>query len=192
MKTILFGFAIMAILTACNENTPQTKEAFSQTNDTAKTIPAKQSEEKKAPEIKEVISAYLQIKNALAADNAKDAAAGGKALVEALGKVNAGSFTSARKKIFDDVRNDIKENAEHISTNEAKIAHQREHFDMLSKDMYDLVKTVNPVQTLYQDHCPMYNDGKGANWLSEVKEIKNPYLGKKMPDCGSVKETITQ
>ncbi len=36
----------------------------------------------------------------------------------------------------------------------------------------------------------MANDGKGAIWLSEVKEIKNPYLGSKMPDCGSVKETI--
>jgi hypothetical protein len=36
----------------------------------------------------------------------------------------------------------------------------------------------------------MYNNNKGASWLSETKEIKNPYLGKKMPDCGEVKEEI--
>ena len=45
-------------------------------------------------------------------------------------------------------------------------------------------------QTLYKDFCPMYSDGKGATWLSETKEIKNPYLGKKMPTCGSMKEEI--
>jgi hypothetical protein len=37
----------------------------------------------------------------------------------------------------------------------------------------------------------MYNDKKGAIWLSETKEIKNPYYGKKMLTCGNVKEEIT-
>ena len=36
----------------------------------------------------------------------------------------------------------------------------------------------------------MANDKKGAFWISESKEIKNPYLGKKMPTCGEVKEEI--
>jgi hypothetical protein len=192
MKTILLGFALACILISCNENASQTRDEVSRTADTATTDLPKQSEAASPAEIKEVFSAYLQIKNGLTADNGKDAANGGKDLVNALTKLDAGSFTSAQKKTLDDVKEDIKENAEHISTNEAKIAHQREHFDMLSQDMYELIKVVNPGQTLYQDHCPMYNEGKGANWLSEVKEIKNPYLGKKMPECGSVKETITQ
>ncbi|MDQ6756917.1 MAG: DUF3347 domain-containing protein, partial [Bacteroidota bacterium] len=42
----------------------------------------------------------------------------------------------------------------------------------------------------YKDFCPMYNNNKGAIWLSEVKDIKNPYLGKKMPTCGNMKEEI--
>ena len=62
---------------------------------------------------------------------------------------------------------------------------------MLSKDIADLIKTFGTGgQTLYKDFCPMASDGKGAIWISEVKEIKNPYLGSKMPECGSVKETI--
>jgi hypothetical protein len=107
-------------------------------------------------------------------------------------QVDENALNADQKKVYADVKDDIKEHAEHISTNGNKIAHQREHFDMLSKDMYDLVKVVKPSQTLYHDRCPMYNDGKGATWLSEVKEIKNPYLGKKMPDCGTVQEEIKQ
>jgi len=36
----------------------------------------------------------------------------------------------------------------------------------------------------------MFNDGKGANWLSESKAISNPYLGKSMLNCGTVKKEI--
>jgi hypothetical protein len=36
----------------------------------------------------------------------------------------------------------------------------------------------------------MAQDGKGAMWLSESKEIKNPYFGDKMMECGSVEEEI--
>lgn len=90
-----------------------------------------------------------------------------------------------------DIADDLKENAEHIGANADKLAHQREHFVMLSKDIADLVKTFgNGGQTLYKDFCPMANDGKGAVWISEMKEIKNPYFGKALPTCGSVKETI--
>jgi hypothetical protein len=61
---------------------------------------------------------------------------------------------------------------------------------MLSKDMYDLVKKFTAGQPIYVDDCPMYNDNKGAIWLSETKEIKNPYFGKDMNICGSVKEEL--
>jgi hypothetical protein len=45
-------------------------------------------------------------------------------------------------------------------------------------------------QKLYQDYCPMYNDGKGAIWISETKEIKNPFYGSQMLTCGSLKKTL--
>ena len=61
---------------------------------------------------------------------------------------------------------------------------------MLSKDVYDLVKAFGGGQVLYKNFCPMYNDKKGAIWLSETKTIKNPYYGKKMLTCGSVQEEL--
>jgi hypothetical protein len=36
----------------------------------------------------------------------------------------------------------------------------------------------------------MANENTGAFWLSNEKEIKNPYFGSMMLKCGSVKETI--
>jgi len=36
----------------------------------------------------------------------------------------------------------------------------------------------------------MYNNGKGANWLSKEEAVKNPYYGSQMLTCGSVQETI--
>jgi len=36
----------------------------------------------------------------------------------------------------------------------------------------------------------MYNDGKGANWLSTENGVKNPYYGSQMLNCGKTIETI--
>jgi predicted S18 family serine protease len=148
------------------------------------------TETKSTASINEIVAGYLNVKNALASDNGKEAATAGKEIVNAMNKLDKASLTAEQKKVYEDVEDDAKEHAQHISTNADKIDHQREHFDMLSQDMYDLVKTFGAGQTLYKDFCPMYNNNKGAAWLSETKEIKNPYLGKKMSDCGSIKEEI--
>ena len=61
---------------------------------------------------------------------------------------------------------------------------------MLSNSINDLIITFGSKQKLYQDFCPMANDCKGAIWISEVKEIKNPYYGAEMLSCGSLKKTF--
>jgi hypothetical protein len=148
------------------------------------------SQLKSSSPVGEILADYLQMKNAFANDNDKEAAAAGNKMVKSFENFDEASLTADKKKIFNDIRDDAKENAEHIGMNAGNIKHQREHFDMLSKDMYDLVKAFGAGRTLYQDYCPMYNDNKGATWLSETKEIKNPYLGKDMDTCGSVKEEL--
>jgi hypothetical protein len=140
--------------------------------------------------VKELVSDYLQMKNALIIDNSNNAATAGKAMADAFGKFDQSTLTTDQKKAYTDIADDAKEMAEHIGKSAGNIPHQREHFDMLSKDMYDLVKLFGAGQPLYVDHCPMYNDKKGADWLSETKDIKNPYLGTKMPNCGSLKEEL--
>lgn len=138
-----------------------------------------------------ILTGYLNLKNSLTVDNSSEAAKNGQEILDALAKFDASALAPEQKKVFMSLSGDLKENSEHINENADKIDHQREHFEMLSKDMYDLVKSVGTDKTLYLDSCPMYDGGKGT-WLSEIKEIKNPYLGKKMDTCGAIKETINQ
>jgi hypothetical protein len=64
-------------------------------------------------------------------------------------------------------------------------------FALLSTEMKTLVKAGQLSKgELYLEYCPMANNNTGAYWLSNEKEIKNPYFGDRMLRCGSVKETI--
>lgn len=145
---------------------------------------------KAAASIKEITDHYLHIKNALANDNAGEAASGAKAMAEVISKLDKSLLTAEQKKVYDDIEDDLKEHAEHIGKNSGDIKHQRDHFAMMSEDVYDLAKAFGAGRALYHDHCPMYNENKGAMWLSEMKEVKNPYFGSKMITCGTVEEVI--
>jgi len=85
-----------------------------------------------------------------------------------------------------DIVEDAVEHAEHIS--ESDIAHQREHFKVLSKDVIDMVAITGAEMKLYEQFCPMY-DG-GTAWLSTKEEVRNPYYGSQMLKCGKVQREI--
>ena len=196
MKKIIFGLAVIATTASACNNTPTAEKNIKHEDTSQLSSTAKEADKSSIPDakvdgsMKEMVSQYLQMKNALANDNGKDAASAGNAFVESMGKMDKNSLNGDKKKKWDDLSDDAKEHGEHIGKNGDNIKHQREHFDMLSTDMYDMVKAFGAGQVLYKDFCPMYNDGMGAYWLSESKQIHNPYLGKKMPTCGVVKEEI--
>ena len=140
--------------------------------------------------MKNIVDHYLHIKNALVNDNGSEAANGGKMLSQALAEVDKSFFTADQKKVYEGIEEDLKEHAEHIGESAGKIEHQREHFSMMSEDIYELVKAFGGGRSLYHDHCPMANDNKGAMWLNESKEVKNPYFAGKMNECVKVMEVI--
>ena len=193
MLSLVFG---AVIFTACNSNNSNdqsdvtTDSSVTQTGGDNSAPSASRNETNAGASINGVVSNYLKLKNALANDNSKEAASAATEVLNAMNTLGQASLTSEQKKVYDEVQEDAKEHADHIIYTAGKIDHQREHFETLSKDVYDLVKTFGAGQTLYQAFCPMYNNNKGATWISETKEIKNPYLGKKMPTCGEVKEVI--
>lgn len=209
MKKIIFSlFALSAVLfTACNSNAkkePEQPGMNSMSKDTIQRAVASEDKEAKvvavtftnvdakaATAINEIVGYYLQIKNALVNDNGTEAASGGKAMNEAIDKLDKSLLTAEQKKLFNGIEESLKEDAEHIGKNGDKIKHQREHFVTMSVAVYSLIKAFGAGKPIYHDHCPMYNESKGgAMWLSEMKEVKNPYLGAEMPTCGSVEEII--
>lgn len=71
------------------------------------------------------------------------------------------------------------------------IEEKRKSFQMISDNMYNLVRTIRYDQEkIYYQYCPMAFNDAGAHWLSNSDEIRNPYFGKKMLVCGEVKDSI--
>jgi hypothetical protein len=135
-----------------------------------------------------IIDNYLKIKNALVADNQEEAAKAGGMLVANFDDFDTSGYSSEEQQELKDIIEDAKEHAEHIS--ESPMEHQREHFGILSKDVIDMIAITGTDKKLYQDFCPMYNNKKGAQWLSITEEIKNPYFGSKMMNCGEIQKQI--
>ncbi|MCS3798068.1 DUF3347 domain-containing protein [Niastella sp. OAS944] len=143
-----------------------------------------------ANQIKNITDDYLQIKNALTNGKAADAGEAANKMLAALKGLDKSLLSADQKKVYDQQEGNLKTSGEHIAKSTGDIEHQREMFSSLSESLYTVVKAFGGGKTLYHDHCPMAKDGKGAMWLSETKEIKNPYFGDKMMECGSVEEEI--
>jgi len=193
-KSIYYLLLMVLALSACNNTRSGNNQKTGNSQDTqAENLPVGEVPVFKSAStvsIKEIINSYLQLKNALADDNSSAAAEGGTLLGSEFKNFDKSVLSEDQKKAFEDVETDVLENSQHIAANKGDMDHQREHFEMLSNDIYDLVKEFNSGKLLYRDFCPMYNDGKGAFWLSETKEIHNPYYGKEMPTCGVVREKL--
>ena len=138
-----------------------------------------------------VLSAYYALKDALVADNANGAATNAKALKAALVNIEMKNWTSKQRSAYEPLAKKLQTDAQQISDNASKIAQQRESFETLSNNLFTVTKSLKAhTEPAYLQFCPMANDGKGAYWLSKENKVKNPYYGKSMLTCGSVKETL--
>jgi len=119
---------------------------------------------------------YAHLKDALIASKSDEAKKASEELKNALKNVkgSASALTAATKLAA-----------------AKNIEEQRLLFSTLSNEMTSLVKGGQLASgSLYLEYCPMANDNEGAYWLSNEKQIRNPYFGDAMLKCGSVKETI--
>ena len=140
--------------------------------------------------LQNVITAYLNVKNALTKDNGDSVRGAAKILFNVIAEEPMEKLSSEHHKIWMQYSEKLSYDSEHMKQTE-ELEHQREHFTKLSANMYKMLKALN-INTvdLYYQFCGMANDGKGAYWISEELKINNPYMGKMMPRCGSSKETL--
>lgn len=137
-------------------------------------------------QIAAALESYFAVKNALVDSNAETASSAADTLIEKLAAVDDTKLTAAQNAVWTKRVVALKKDASHINKNK-EISHQREHFETLSINMYAVIKAIAAnSEDVFLHYCPM----KKASWLSESKEIRNPYFGKKMLDCGSVKATL--
>jgi len=68
---------------------------------------------------------------------------------------------------------------------------QRQQFFYVTNAIINSIKAFGVSDdTFYVQHCPMAFDNEGADWISDITGIQNPYFGDKMMKCGVVKDTI--
>jgi len=133
-----------------------------------------------------IINNYLELKDALVADNEKEASKTGNELAISLKGFSIDEFNEAQQKELGEIIESAVEHAEHIA--KSHMDHQREHFKGMSIDIKDMIAITGTPNTIYQMHCPMYD--KGSIWLSASNEVENPFYGSKMLKCGKVQKEI--
>ncbi len=157
----------------------------------AATIQAQENKEHTHNEhLSTLINEYLAAKDALTVDNFGEA------------QNHISNFTKEVKS-----NNEMNEHKEHQKKHEAhhskmlaavekassanNIEELRNSLEGITEELLEAIENQGyDKSVLYVQFCPMANDGKGAKWMSDKEEIRNPYFGKKMHKCGATVKTI--
>jgi len=145
--------------------------------------------EQEVNQLKTIFESYFALKEALIKSDGKLTATLAKDLLTNFNSVKMDKLSSEEHTVWMKVMSSIKSNSEKIAAT-TSIEKQRIVFMDLSANFYDLLKVSKQDYSIYYQNCPMYNDGKGANWLSKENAVKNPYYGSQMLTCGKTIETI--
>lgn len=66
----------------------------------------------------------------------------------------------------------------------------RDAFINISKELLTAIENQDYQHpSLFVQFCPMANNNKGAQWISNTETIANPFYGQMMHNCG---ETVTK
>lgn len=195
----LYGFFLMSFgLFSCgNDAKTVPDQAESKISDQVKSIENQSLAEKG---LSPMVSAYYSLKDALVeADTllADKTAAEFLKLTDSL-KVAEMLTDSSLVNGIETYRGNISAETKGL-IGETDITEKRRAFSMISQNLLPLLQEVNYTATpVYQQICPMaFNDDEKAYWLSNSREIMNPYLGKKHPKykagmlhCGELGDSL--
>ncbi|CAH1002598.1 hypothetical protein LEM8419_03470 [Neolewinella maritima] len=182
MNRITLLLLLPALLLACGDSTAQTENATStgistpeQMEQQQASAPANSDAEFADAMTDKVFQNYLHLRSALVRSDATEAAS------------TAGNMAEG----FGPERWDLKELAQRIADSD-ELEVQRGAFATLGTKVEELFTNGMTEGTIYKMHCPMAFDGAGADWFSEVAEVRNPFYGDKMLTCGKVTDTISK
>ncbi len=124
----------------------------------------------------QLLSPYLKMQAALAADDLEAAKAEAKAMMSTTG--HSGSLP------------DLLHNMLAADTLEA---FRLPYFQTLSNAFIEAAKNDPTIlkQDLFVMHCPMANNNASADWLQSSEALQNPYFGSMMLTCGEVQQAIS-
>ena len=141
-------------------------------------------------QLREVFIASLELKEALVSSDAGKTSASTPEVKNSISKVDMSLLNDEALMDWMSYLKTLNESVEQISAS-TDLSLQRKAFASFSDALYKSVKMFGlGGMRAYHEFCPMANNKAGAYWLSDSKEIRNPYFGNDMLTCGKVKETI--
>jgi len=170
-------------------NTEQSKTSELYKTKDYKVNPDKISDKFKS-QLTEVYNAYIAMKDAFVKSDVKLSTEKAQSLKLAINNTDMSLLKGDAHLLWMEKMNEMKSLINNILS-QKNLEKQRFEFSKLSLVFYDTVKKFGLVnKTVYYQFCPMANENGGAYWLSDDKEILNPYFGDMMLNCGEVRETI--
>ncbi len=183
-------FSLCVIQTSCGQHNGHTTMETASTTKAAKFPDLGKVNTETKKQLASLNGAYFALKDALVATDAQTTSAKATEFLKVLTNVDVAKMSTKQQDFFKPLLATMQEDAKHIASN-VEIGHQRGHFNALSNDLFTIDKAFKANKaTIYQQFCPMAFDDKGAFWLSDKKEIRNPYFGDKMLKCGKVTDTF--
>jgi hypothetical protein len=135
---------------------------------------------------KAIVAKYLDVKQCLIVSDSVQAAKSAAGLVISLNQFKFKKLGLQEMNEATTMRGKLKGLAQQIAETQS-INKQRNYFMELSEGMWTIISKVVPEKTaLYEQKCPM----TGKVWISDVKDIKNPYFPKNMLTCGEVTAAV--
>ena len=141
-------------------------------------------------QLTQVFKSYLIMKDAFVASNATLVSESANIMSSTLKTVDMGLLQGDAHMSWMEHLETLEKTISSIG-NFLDIEKQRIEFAAFNLTFYKSLKTFGlSNMTAYYQFCPMALDNKGAYWFSDSEEIRNPYFGDVMLECGEVIETI--
>ena len=137
-----------------------------------------------------VFENYLKMKNAFVASDAQKVSNEAQKVENAIHSVDMELLKGDAHMAWMDQLKTLNSEIKTIAGS-SDIEKQRQAFSKFNEAFYKSLKLFGlKNDTAYYQYCPMASDNKGAYWLSETTEIRNPYFGEDMLECGETRDTI--
>jgi Cu(I)/Ag(I) efflux system membrane fusion protein len=184
-----FSLFILVILLSCNnqndKNAPESGQKQVALTKSANSPAFNNS-------FKELMNAYWGLKEAFIAEKDSSIAQSARAMM-----VTADSLKLYELKADSILIFTARTYSEGISSElmgllgEKDMLSKRRSFQMVSDQLYDLIRTVQYDQLLLlHAYCNNAFDDQGAYWICLPEELKNPYLPKSTTNCCEIKDSI--
>ena len=196
MRIVLSALLIAAVsLPSCKEDSgkaPATEAAVAPPAPVTPRQPETSIGKEGTDELVNMIAAYYTLKDALVATNGIMADEAASKLMSAAELFHSGMGPLPQKAELQQQLTVVMEKTEAIMATKADaIEEKRKQFSEVSDAVYKIATLANLRNAgVYRQYCPMAFNDKGAYWLSAESDIKNPYFGKKMMECGEVTDSL--